>query len=47
MKLVVAEEGSDVADQVWAAARLRITSSLVYPEGRAALAAAERARRID
>jgi uncharacterized protein len=43
----VAEEGSDIADELWAAAKLRIASHLVYPEARAALAAAERAGRID
>ena len=43
----MAEAGSDVADELWAAARLRIASHLVYPEARAALAAAERAGRID
>lgn len=47
MKLVVAEQGSDVADELWAAADLRIASHLVYPEARAALAAASRAGRID
>jgi hypothetical protein len=47
VKLVVVEEGSDVADELWAAADLRIASHLVYPEARAALAAALRAGRID
>jgi predicted nucleic acid-binding protein len=47
VKLVVAEEGSDVADELWAAADLKIASQLVYPEARAALAAASRAGRID
>jgi uncharacterized protein len=47
VKLVVAEEGSDVADELWASASLRIASHLVYPEARAALAAAKRSGRID
>ncbi len=47
MKLVVVEDGSDLADEVWAAADLKLASHLVYPEARAALAAAFRARRID
>jgi len=47
VKLVVAEDGSDLADELWSAANLRIASHLVYPEARAALAAAERAGRID
>ena len=47
MKLVVAEEGSDVADELWDAAELKISNELVYPEARAALAAAARAGRID
>jgi uncharacterized protein len=47
VKLVVAEYGSDVADELWAAATLRIASQLVYPEARAALAAVERGGRID
>jgi uncharacterized protein len=47
VKLVVAEAGSDAADELWAAATVRIASYLVYPEARAALAAAQRAGRID
>ncbi len=47
MKLVVAEDGSDLADEVWAAADLKVASQLVYPEARAALAAALRAGRVD
>jgi predicted nucleic acid-binding protein len=43
----VAEEGTDVADELWAAADLRVASHLVYPEARAAIAAAFRAGRID
>jgi predicted nucleic acid-binding protein len=44
---VVAEEGSDVADELWGAAELKIASQLMYPEARAALAAASRAGRIN
>jgi uncharacterized protein len=47
VKLVVAGGGSDVADELWTAANLRVASHLVYPEARAALAAAERAGRLD
>jgi uncharacterized protein len=41
------EEGSDVADEVWDGAELAVSSRLVYPEARAALAAAKRDGRID
>jgi hypothetical protein len=43
----VVEEGSGLADELWTTADLRIASQLVYPEARAALAAASRAGRID
>jgi predicted nucleic acid-binding protein len=43
----VAEAGSDLADQLWDAAQLKVATHLVYPEARAALAAAARAGRID
>jgi len=43
----VAEDGSDLADELWNAADLRLASHLIYPEARAALAAASRASRID
>jgi predicted nucleic acid-binding protein len=43
----VAEDGSALADELWAAADLQMASHLVYPEARAALAAAFRAGRID
>jgi hypothetical protein len=36
-----------VAEELWEACDLKIASHLVYPEARAALAAALRARRID
>jgi predicted nucleic acid-binding protein len=47
IKLVVLEDGSATADELWSRASLRVGSRLVYPEGRAALAAAARAGRID
>jgi predicted nucleic acid-binding protein len=43
----VAEDGSELADEIWDAADLKVSSHLVYPEARAALAAALRAARID
>lgn len=36
-----------IADELWARASARVASRLVYPEARAALAAAERSGRID
>jgi len=47
INLVVAEDGSDLADELWDAAEVRISSQLLYPEARAALAATARAGRID
>jgi predicted nucleic acid-binding protein len=47
VKLIVAEDGSELADELWSASALRIASQLVYPETRAALAAAERQGQID
>jgi predicted nucleic acid-binding protein len=47
VKLVVAEDGSELADELWSTSALRISSQLVYPEARAALAAAQRQGRID
>jgi predicted nucleic acid-binding protein len=47
IKLLLAEDGSALADELWARATSRVASRLVYPEGRAALAAAQRAGRID
>jgi predicted nucleic acid-binding protein len=46
VKLVVVEEGSDVAGALWDASDVAITSRLSYVEARAALAAARRARRF-
>ncbi|MDQ2759990.1 MAG: PIN domain-containing protein [Actinomycetota bacterium] len=43
----MAEDGSELADGLWATSALRISSHLIYPEARAALAAAARAGRID
>lgn len=47
IKLLLEETGSELADEVWARASVRIASRLVYPEARAALAAANRAGRLD
>ncbi len=47
IKLIVAEAGSDLADQLWDAAQLKLASHLLYQEARAALAAAARAGRVD
>lgn len=47
VKLLVAEDGSELADEVWQAADIKVASHLIYPEARAALAAAARADRID
>jgi predicted nucleic acid-binding protein len=41
------EPGADTAAQVWQGATTRVSSELVYPEARAALAAARRDGRID
>lgn len=46
MKLLVREQGSELAEECWTAATLRVAGELVYPEARAALAAAERAARL-
>jgi predicted nucleic acid-binding protein len=46
IKLLVEEEGSDVADELWSRATSRVASRLVYPEARAALAMAGRTGRI-
>lgn len=47
IKTVLEEVGSQLADELWSRSSSRIASRLVYPEGRAALAAAKRAGRID
>jgi predicted nucleic acid-binding protein len=41
------EPGADTAAQVWEGATTRVSSELVYPEARAALAAARRDGRLD
>lgn len=46
VKLVVAEDGSELAEEFWASAFPLASSILAYPEGRAALAAAHRGGRI-
>ncbi len=47
VKLVIDEPDSDVAASLWARADVIVSSRLVYPEARAALAAAQRGGRID
>jgi uncharacterized protein len=46
VKLVVAEDGSELAAKLWGSAYPAASSILVYPEGRAALAAAHRVGRL-
>jgi predicted nucleic acid-binding protein len=43
---VVVEDGSDLVAELWAGSLPGASSILSYPEGRAALAAARRARRL-
>lgn len=47
VKLVVEEDGSDVAAALWDGCDAAVSSRLAYPEVRAALAAAGRDRRLD
>jgi uncharacterized protein len=47
IKLVFDEPGSDVAVELWDRAEAVVSSQLVYPEARAAIAAAHRSGRID
>jgi predicted nucleic acid-binding protein len=47
IKLLFDESGSELAVELWDRADLPVSSQLVYPGARAALAAAARARRID
>ncbi|MGI8781363.1 MAG: type II toxin-antitoxin system VapC family toxin [Solirubrobacteraceae bacterium] len=47
VKLVVEEDGSDLAAVLWDGCDAAVASRLAYPEVRAALAAAERAHRLD
>ncbi len=46
VKILVAEDGTDLAADLWDGADLVLASQLVYPEVRAALAAAVRAGRL-
>jgi uncharacterized protein len=46
VKLVVVEDGSDLAAELWGSAYPAASSILAYPEGRAALAAAQRLDRL-
>jgi uncharacterized protein len=43
---VIAEEGSELASELWATPHRGTSSILAYPEGRAALAAARRGARL-
>jgi uncharacterized protein len=47
VKLLVEEDGSDLAATLWDGCDAAVSSRLAYPEVRAALAAAERADRLD
>jgi predicted nucleic acid-binding protein len=47
VKLVVNEDGSDLAATLWDGCDAAVSSRLAYPEVRAALAAAGRDRRLD
>ncbi|MGZ5307191.1 MAG: type II toxin-antitoxin system VapC family toxin, partial [Actinomycetota bacterium] len=40
------EEGTRTAEEIWDASDVVVTSRVAYPEGRAALASAHRARRL-
>jgi len=46
VKLLVDEPDSDDASGLWSGARLTVSSRLLYPEARAALASAARAGRV-
>jgi hypothetical protein len=46
VKLVIAEPGSELVSELWATSLRAASSILCYPEGRAALAAARRSRRL-
>jgi predicted nucleic acid-binding protein len=47
VKLLVEEDGSDLAADLWDGCDAALSSRLAYPEVRAALAAAGRSRRLD
>jgi predicted nucleic acid-binding protein len=46
VKLIFDEPGSDLAAELWDRAEMVVSSTLVYPEGRAAIGAAARAGRF-
>lgn len=46
VKLIVHEDGSDLASELWDGCDAAVSSRLAYPEVRAALAAAGRAHRL-
>jgi predicted nucleic acid-binding protein len=47
VKLLVEQDGSDLAAALWDGCDAAVSSRLAYPEVRAALAAAGRAERLD
>jgi predicted nucleic acid-binding protein len=46
IKLLIEEDGSDLAGDIWDQADMVVSNRLVYPESRAALAAARRSARL-
>lgn len=46
VKLILVEPGSDLATRLWSSCTTVVASQVIYPEGRAALAAARRSGRI-
>ena len=47
VKLLIEEEGSELVRKLWGSTYMAVSSILAYPEGRAALAAAQRSGRVD
>ncbi len=47
IKLLIPEEGSELAEKLWASAYPTVSSLLAYPEGRSALAMALRTGRLN
>lgn len=47
LKLFLSEPGAAIAREVWTAADVALSSALLYPEGRAALAAGARLNRLE
>lgn len=47
LPLLIEEPGSQISSRLWDEAERVVSSRLVYPEGRAALAAATRTKRLD